>query len=124
MGRSVSVPSGAKIAAYFPVELEDGFEFGQVIDDFRYNMKELSTSMRNCTVWLGREDCAYLENELVYAGISEYCGLVAAWVVLKGDYPELSEAYINRIAKGFLERFSQLKLIGRASNGEAFFREI
>jgi hypothetical protein len=104
-------------------------------DDFQEDLTEsliaYYPSLTPCDKWLGRgrsEDHAILENDLVYIGVSEYCRLVSLWVIAKeNDYTtardlNMANGFISRIKPGFEATFGELQSMGRASNGEQFFR--
>lgn len=127
MGRSVSYPSDA-VVAFSSWDNEDGsFWFDEeVIQPFADQVKRLFPSAESCNEWIGREDHAIMSNAHVYFGVSEYCGLVAYWAVVRGDCerPELAEQWLGSIEAKFQKNFGSLEMIVRASNGEAFFRSI
>jgi len=126
MGRSVSTPSGCSAVAYQHTDLDE-FDLQEdwewKIDDIRERVQALWPSFEECDEWLDREDHAVCENGHAYVGVSEYCGLTAVWLVVKGDseHPELAEAWCDKIAAKFEEEFGSLNKIGTASNGESFF---
>ena len=67
-------------------------------------------------------------NRYARFGISEYCGCIAYWVVLRDDIGPgqegLAQRWIDRIAVGFKKRFATLVRLGVFSNGEAIFERI
>lgn len=124
MGRSVSYPSNCTSVCFkdiTDIEEQDDFEF--FVDDLRYQAKSLAPSLHDCDRWVGREDHAILQNDHVLIGVSTYCGLAAIWMKAKDDneHAGLSEAWANRFSDRFEATFGELRLVGRASNGEAFF---
>lgn len=125
MGRSVSYPSGA-VVAFSSIDTEDEFEFEDAVEDFQEQVLDMFPSTHAENGWLGREDRILVANSHCHFGVSEYCGLVAYWVVPRGDaeHPELAERWFNQIARRFQRRFETLNKIGTASNGESFFQEI
>ena len=122
MGRSVSYASGSIAIAYSHIEPEDE-EFDFIIEDRREYGKSLWPSLSNCDEWLDKEDCAILENDHCYIGVSEYCGLVSTWLVPKEEN-NLSVAWCNQIKDKFMKSFSTLNKVATASNGESFFERI
>jgi hypothetical protein len=136
MGRSVSVPSGAEIVCYLHPDLGETDETSLTMswDDFREDLEqrliEKYPSLTPCDKWLDNEDHVILENDLVYIGVSEYCGLVSLWVIAKeNDYTtarnlNMANGFISRIKPGFEAAFGELQSMGRASNGEQFFRPL
>lgn len=126
MGRSVSYPRNA-IVAFTHLEAD---EEGSIADDFEWLGEDLQQqsqaawpSLDTCDRWIGREDRALLVNRHAYVGISEYCGLVAYWIVARDDaeQPALAERWVASVADRFLKTFGTLHKIGTASNGESFF---
>lgn len=129
MGRSVSVPSNASTVCYVPFAGEDPDDFQDMMENVSYGMKEAFPSLNDCHGRLGREDLVFLRNRFAQIGISEYCGLVAIWVVPfdDGDKPELAAHWCGQIEKGFLKVVADCcgplyNKIGTASNGESFYR--
>ncbi len=151
MGRSVSTPHNASVVAYRhlepqPVEDidEDGnetmrepdetdfqWEFDSLVEDLQEYAPTLWPSLRKCDTWLDREDHALLENDLCYMGISEYCGLVATWIVPKSEHrsgysdehvDNLCAHWISQIEPKFTKTFGALRKLGTMSNGEAAFQ--
>jgi len=122
MGRSVSTPRNATAVAYSHVDFDDDIDddFDWVVDNFQYEVRRVFPSARSCSEWLGREDHAVMENGHAYFGISEYCGLVAYWMVPKDDRP-LAEAWCHKAAAKFEASFGDLRKLGTFSNGEAVF---
>lgn len=128
MGRSVSVPREAIARAYTYIEEDDLQDFDFIIEDFQESVKSLFPSFVECDKWLGREDHAVLENNFAYAGISEYCGLVCYWMVLKQDVEDvessslgLAQRWACQVTKKFVDTFGTLIKLGTFSNGEAVF---
>lgn len=136
MGRSVSYPSSAVQVCYAHLESpEDEADFGNAL--FRDCQEQLVRVLRakypslySCDKWLGREDHAILSNSFAFVGVSEYCGLVAVWLVERddndGNPSNLAKAWCAKVdlseaAKSFGIR---LQSIGTASNGEHFFSAI
>lgn len=137
MGRSVSTPSTAYLIAYcdwFQPTDEDGnpenrepenWDWEYYIDDVVDYAKELWPSLTTTDGWMGREDRIYLENNLVYLGVSEYCGLAAVWVAPKENANEnLAINWCNRISVKFDKAFASLQKLGSMSNGEGVYQRI
>lgn len=151
MGRGVSVASGAFAVAYkdvsdFGYRYED--EEGKKIDNPEYDedlgsmdwedfildikecMKADFPSFEDCDKWVGNEDHAILENRFAYFGVSEYCGLVSMWLVLKDgdDYGDeqrgLKERWAKQVTPKFEKRFGELRKLGTFSNGESVYERI
>lgn len=128
MGRSVSYASGSFAKAYSHYDYDDIDDFDYIVEDYKEMLKQLFPSFVDCDKWLGREDRAVLENSFAYAGISEYCGLVCYWLVLKDDlisYDKdlygLANQWAGKVEDKFINTFSTLHKIGAFSNGEAIF---
>lgn len=130
MGRSVSYPNDCAAVCFIDVsdyhEMEEWHFF---IEWLQERCQEAWKSLDTADEWLGREDHAVLENQHCYIGVSEYCRLAAVWLKPKedNDYPEhdsLHAHWCNQISKRFEKMFGEYRLIGRASNGEAFFEKI
>lgn len=131
MGRSVSYPSNA-IVAFTHLEADEDDTEGWAFVDFSQDYAEQlgclfpTVEGPNRETWLGRENRVIASNRHAHFGISEYCGLVATWVVVREDaeQPGLAERWVASIAPRFLKTFGTLHKIGTASNGEAFFQQV
>ena len=104
------------------------FDWECILDDYRTHLKNLFPSVERADQWIGREDYVVAENKLARFGISEYCGLVAYWIVpaelgWEHDYAvhHLSDRWIDSIADRFTKTFGTLTKTGTASNGESFY---
>lgn len=126
MGRSVSRPNNAIHTAFQDwTDAEDSWDFDFRIEDIVYEVRRIWESMTPTDEWLGREDRAIAENDHAYIGISEYCGLACVWMVPKeSEYQGLTDAWCARAGDKFYQAFSELRSIGRASNGEEFFERL
>jgi len=145
MGRSVSYLNNAVIVLYFPFEGNESNEAGEydeflsqmnwddMIDSLQCAIKRKLPSYYPTDKWGGREERIILENSFCSIGISEYCGLVSLSVAPReNDYANYSESlakhHANQI-KGTLEKvlhdlgLKNLRKVGTASNGEAFFQK-
>ena len=144
MGRSVSYPSEAYVAFsqwdagwiedddepytrhFSQVAAQDDWDF--IVEDFREQVLALYPSTWTASGWIGREDRIVAMNRYARFGISEYCGCIAYWVVLRDDIDPgqegLAQRWIDRIAVGFKKRFATLVRLGVFSNGEAIFERI
>jgi len=126
VGRSVSYASGSLIKVYKDVsDLDDSWQWEEFLEGIYSGLVERYPSLYPCDKWLGREDKAIAQNNLVYIGVSEYCGLACLWVVPKDtcDRPELAEAWCDRIREGFERTFGEYEKLGSFSNGEAIYRK-
>jgi len=144
MGRSVSYPSGAHVAfSHWDagwIEDDDDPDtrhFDQhaaqddwdlIVEDFCEQVLALYPSAWTANGWIGREDRIVAMNRYARFGISEYCGCIAYWVVLRDDIDPsregLAQRWLDRIAVGFKKRFATLVRLGVFSNGEAIFERI
>jgi len=131
MARSVSTPRDSAFVEYanFQVDGDPDWEWDYAIEDFQSQILEAFPSTCASTEWIGRENHAVAENNFAYFGVSEYCGLVAMWVVAKDDDTSagLRDHWISTIEAKFTKVarscFGQtLVMTGRFSNGEAFFQ--
>ena len=129
MGRSVSTPSAARVVSYHYLDLEEQDDaqwiFDNMVDGFRETLKSMFPSVETADSWIGREDHVVAENKLALFGISEYCGLVAYWIVPKDDARGWAAyRWIDSIADRFTAAFGTLQKTGTASNGESFYERI
>ena len=145
MGRSVNYLDNAEVVLYFPIENEYN-EAGEFDEDL--SQMEWDDTVRNlqCEIrarlpsyydvkdkWGNRETRIILETNLCSIGISEYCGLVSLSVAPRNnDYDAWHEIFALRHAnqiQGTLEKvlndlgLTNLRKVGTASNGEAFFQK-
>jgi hypothetical protein len=128
MGRSVSYPSDAVTVCFKDATfIEDSLDWDDYVDDIRNVAQANWRSLRECDEWLGREDRAILENDHAYIGISEYCGLVALWIVAKDHDNEtygLSANWAASIERNFHRTFGEYRKVATMSNGEAFYEKV
>jgi len=135
MGRGVSYTKNSEIVLYDCMELEDMENedfYDYYIENLREKLKSDFKSLENCKKWLGNEDMAILENNLVYIGVSEYMGFISIWIKSKYeeyDYAEerslynLSINWIYKIENKF-RKLGKLKKIGTFSNGNSVYERI
>lgn len=138
MGRSVSYPRNAVVAfRRFDVYDEDGnvmeepdedqvcWAWDDLVEDVRTHSKTLWPSLSDCDVWVGREDHALLQNDHAYVGVSEYCGLVAVWVVPRTDieHEALAANWCGQIANRFKATWGEYVKVATFSNGEAVYQK-
>ena len=130
MGRSVSVPSRAEAVAYTTIDPDNVEDFqDEVIEPLVYSLKKAYPSLYEDDQWLDREDHVILRNRLGLFGISEYCGLLAVWIVpateennLAAPWCARAEAKLGAVVADVFG--SRLRSVGRASNGEQFFERV
>jgi hypothetical protein len=126
MGRSVSIPRGAQVVAFSYIEYEDehdDWSYDDFVENAKCAIKEIAPSMSPDSGWIDREGRIIASNNFVKMVISEYCGLVSLALVPEEDNA-LAAHWCNQIEPKFMASFSELRLIGRASNGEAFFERV
>lgn len=116
-------------------EIDPEWEFEGVTDSFDI-FTEAFPSLSSCDSWLDREDHALLENRFCHIGISEYCGVVAVWLV--GKEPDWRdgpgwEALRDRWLASVRPRFEKLAnsilpsamvRMGTFSNGESVYHRL
>jgi hypothetical protein len=116
---------------------QDADDFDELIEDFRQHLKHLFPSVEEADDWLGREDHVLAQNKLARFGMSEYCGLVAYWIVPNepsdgyyrvGDsdptLEPLRRHWIDSIKDKFVAAFGELTKVGAMSNGGGVYRRI
>jgi hypothetical protein len=109
---------------------EDSCEaFSDCLTNLKAELLKTFPSLCSDDRWIGNEDHAFASNSFAYFGVSEYCGLVAVWVVEADDceQPGLRDNWIESIGAKFEKTVAgafgkDLKKIGTFSNGEAVFR--
>ena len=130
MGRSVSVPYRAEAVAYTAIDPDNVEDFqDEVIEPLVYSLKKAFPSLYPDDEWLDREDHVILRNRLGLFGISEYCGLLAVWIVPADEESNLSAPWCARaeakLGAVVADVFgSRLAKVATASNGEAFFERV
>lgn len=137
MSRSVSYPSGCHAVCFQNVShMEDQWEWQEFVEDLRTRAREFWPSLEDCDRWLDREDHAVLSNIHAYVGVSEYGSLAAIWFKSRafdryssfhGDdqaHANIANHWCKSISPRFEKMFAEYELIGRASNGEAFYQRI
>jgi hypothetical protein len=149
MSRSVSYANGAFAIAYRDIssfgyrdedeegnkienpeynEVQGSFDWECWLDSLKEKAKHFFPSLTDCDKWVGREDHAILENRFCYMGVSEYCGLVSIWLVLKDnlcDYKDIqgiAENWAEQVKGKFYKNFGDLVKIGTFSNGESIYQ--
>lgn len=134
MGRSVSYPSGSEVVIYSHFDFSDD----EYADQYRFDdcVEELSDllikqfpSLYESEEYIGREDRAFVENDLVYIGISEYYGTISMWVKPKDQYYnfgcQFAHQIENKLNEIVIDVFGcRLNKIGTASNGISFYSQV
>lgn len=131
MSRSVSYPASAEQVVFAHIECEDSDDFECEIENLVANLEAKFPSLYKDEKWIGCEDHALLANNYCRIGVSEYCGLVAVWIITR-DYDEkvgFALNWVNGIAKSFEKVVNStfgetLAPIARASNGEVFYQRV
>jgi hypothetical protein len=88
--------------------------------------RELWPSMWDADDWIGREDHVLASNTFAHFGVSEYCGLMAFWLVPRGDYdrPALAERWCAQQFPKLQKAFGRFQKVGAMSNGEGVYVHI
>lgn len=137
MSRSVSYPSGAKVAfTVLDIECDEDwdFEYEWLCEHLRERAAAAFPSLVPHGGWRGREDRILLRNAYADFGVSIYCGLVAVWIVERDDgaywdadartaRSPRAQRWLAQIATRFDRLFGDYDCLGRMSNGEAVFRK-
>jgi len=155
MGRGVSIPNNAcavvikNICWIGQVVDEDGNETDEYcefqeeydweffIEDFRNVLSE--KGLTEADEWIGNEDHVLAENDYFKAGISEYCGTAALWLVEKsinrgfsccGDTweeegDEEGQSYCNQCGEYIdPDPITDLRVLAQLKGTPAWFEEI
>lgn len=139
MGRSVDYVNDSEFVVYTHFDIEEGFEddaqwmWDEFKDDLTDTLMAKFPSLSKCDTWNGRECHGFLKNDFGTLYISEYCGLVS--LSFKLDEPSYyDEKNITGLGARWalgMERTLEamlgeraLRLMGRASNGEAFYERV
>lgn len=157
MGRSISYPSNTLVLTFATYEtgrtadaddvaegyaetigewMDNPFAYDDMIEDFVETCKSHWPSLTACDEWVGREDHALLRNNFVMLGMSEYCGGIAYWIVLREDYlldrlwydgrdtTGLARRWAAQIEAQFIRYFGTHVKTGNMSNGEGVYAPI
>lgn len=153
MARSVSYPRGAYVTfAETPVDeayccacynapedcecsddeqviAERSVDWDWIISDHKAVAMRLFASLWEADEWIGREDHVLASNRLVHFGISEYCGLMAIWLVVRDDLEDegkeaLADKWIRSVWPKFEKTFGRYRYAGTFYNGEAVYYRI
>jgi hypothetical protein len=135
MSRGVNFLNEAIVVAYILTEQFVGTEEEEVIEEWHWNeardgvvdrLKENWPSFEEAEGWDNKETRIAAENGHAIVGVSEYCGITSVSIAVNdmSDNPELSEAWINRIAGKFEDVFGTIRKIGTFSNGESVYEDI
>lgn len=126
MARSVSYPSGA-IVAFEQHGCDEGWCWDDYLDDIAYRLKEQFPSLSGDDRWLDREDHAIMSNGHVFAGVSEYMGMAAIWMVVRPDIDGsayyIAQHWLEQVEARFQKHFGELEKVAVFSNGEAVYRK-
>lgn len=107
---------------------EEEYEFEDLIDNLKYELKAKYPSLKNDDDYIDREGKIFLSNKLAKVGISEYCGLAAVFVVPEEDN-NLALNFVNNIAAGFKKAVAGVAgpvyaKVGSFSNGEGVYEKV
>lgn len=108
--------------------IEGETDWDWLVDDFRSAAMSLWPSLWEDHDWKGREDHILATNSFAHFGVSEYCGLMAIWLVPRTDIEFRMEALAARwCAQQFpklKKAFGTFNKIGAMSNGRGVFAPI
>lgn len=128
MARSVSYPLGAVVAFTYIDDDIDYLDWQDITDNAQEYVCKLWPSFEPVDYWRDREDRVLARNNLAEFGVSEYCGIVAFWLVARDDLDytlrPLADAWLDRVAARFVKTFGTLHQVGHCSNGEAVYERI
>lgn len=103
-------------------------DWDDIVEHFRASVLRHYPSTWAADKWIGRENRVVAMNAHACFGLSEYCGCIAYWVVLRKDIPMgeegLAQGWFNQIETKFEQRFATLTRLGTFSNGEAIYQRI
>ena len=129
MARTVSTPANTLLVAYDTFNSDPSEDvwygdFENVAEDLLFNAMRLFPSLEPYHGWAGREDRILARNGFVEFGVSEYMGLMAIWMRLRGDCEQeaLASHWCDQIAEKFHQEFGIFEHVATASNGEAFYQ--
>lgn len=156
MGRSVSYPSNTLVLTFATLEtgyeateddveweraesagewVDDPFAYDNMIEDLVETCRSIWPSLSPDKEWLDREDYAVLSNGLVRIGVSEYCGMLAYWIVAhertEGDpyygtpnTSALAARWASQIEDQFVSLFGKYRKLGSMSNGAGVYQRL
>ena len=115
MGRSVSYPHNSLVCFF-----HNDDEGQWIVEDFRNWCWQTFPSVYEADRWLSNEDHVLVENGHAEFGLSEYCGLWAAWILPKNDSGichHWCAIALDKLRLGW----EQLRPVAIASNGEVLY---
>ena len=128
MGRGVSYANGSVIIKYRHIDMEDEYEYEDLKANLSCDLMAKYKSLSECEKWLGNEDLAILENDLVYIGLSEYCGVVSLWVVpkenLNNQELNLALSWCRKVEKNIFKDYATLSRVGGFSDGTSVYTKV
>lgn len=100
-------------------------DWRQACEDWSEQARRLWPSMWDADDWRGREDHVIARNRLADFGVSEYCGLMAFWLVPRNEAPEaLAERWCAQAFAKLESEFGTLRKRGHMSNGCGVYSRI
>lgn len=138
MGRSVNYLNNAEVVLYFNTEIEDSFEWSEMVQDLIVAIKsKLPSYYASINKWDNRETRIILDNKFCNIGISEYCGLVSLSVAPKeqteyysdNQYKQNFAIHHARQIEKTLQKcldnlgLNRLNKLGTFSNGESIYQK-
>lgn len=126
MSRSVYVPNSAAVVSYHT--WEDDEQLGNWEEHVEWLRKELHSLFpsfhESSRQWIGNEGRGLSENHYCYFGVSNYGGYVAVWLYPKEHHCcKFCNHWLCQVQPKFEWAFGTMNPIGRASNGEVFFKK-
>lgn len=134
MGRSVSYPSGSEVVIYSHFDYSDDeyvdqYRFDDCVNELSHLLIKQFPSLYESEEYIGREDRAFVENDLVYIGLSEYCGIISVWVKPKDQYYDFGCRFARQIENKLKQIINdvfgiRLTKTGTFSNGESIYNRV
>ena len=134
MGRSVSYPSGSEVVIYSHFDYSDDeyvdqYRFDDCVNELSHLLIKQFPSLYESEEYIGREDRVFVENDLVYIGLSEYCGIISVWVKPKDQYYDFGCRFAHQIENKLKQIVNdvfgiRLTKIGTFSNGESIYNRV
>ena len=137
MGRSVSSPTGARVAyCLIDEDCDDGeLAYEWLCEDIREQARAAFPSFAPHHGWRGCEDRILLRNCYAHIGLSAYGGIAAIWIAERDDpaywdrdgrtgRSPRAQNWLCQVAPRFTKLFAQFERVGVMSNGESVYRRV
>jgi hypothetical protein len=114
MGRSVYVSTDAVRTVYTHMEIEDQWEWEDLLEDLRAVVQHHYPSFDREDSWMDREGHIVLVNGHARVVVGEYCGCVSISLVplehehIASNMYLLSQAWCERVAKNWYDKVSDM----------------